>query len=305
MNESPGLCLRAHTHEQWLALIKQGGCFLLAEAAINDAVRSFAERLNGVELENSCLYWEESGRIHASIAPYLIRVTSENWSLLQENICSKPNWGVAIELEWFMLAFTPAQQLMELMYHLRQWGWVEAEDKSTYYLRLADWQIITPLMQASNADERAAFFGPIATFISISPDKQITMTQTVKQKTTILPRFPQQLSSRQWLALRQIENRQQHHVYIEHLKQHHTETVNWPDTQMEEFIVEQIKQAQMQGFLNRQEIVKYLSMAVIFGANFTRLDWATTVLSTTPQGAHPKMNALYQAALNSLHKDVT
>ncbi|ACA86786.1 DUF4123 domain-containing protein [Shewanella woodyi] len=291
--------------EMWLSTIAEGGCFILAESAINDEVPSLAENINGFSLEYSRLYWDETGRIHASISPYLINVTEDNWPMLKEKVCHQAHWGVGIQLEWYMNAYTPAQQLTELLSHLREWTWLESQNGESRLLRLSDWKVLSTLMQASSNDEVSAIFGPIAQFVSLEGETLSAMTRLVKQKSEIPQRTPQQLSEQQWHALEHMEQGDQFAAYKDHLKTHHKETLSWPKERLHSFVEQQTKVANDQGFSNRQDTVKFLSLSLIFGQTFVSQEWAKKVLKAKQEGTKTKMEKLYQAALNELDKEVS
>ena len=288
----------------WLSSIVEGGCFILAESAINDDVPSLAENINGFALEHSRLYWDETGRIHASISPYLIHVTEDNWPALKDKVCQQPNWGIGIQLEWYMNAYTPAQQLTELLSHLREWTWLETDTGESRLLRLSDWSVLSTLMAASTDSEVSAIFGPIAKFVSVEGESLSMMTRSIKQKSDIAQRVPQVLSEHQWQALNLMEEGDQHLAYKEHLKNHHQETLSWSDEYFTQFVSQQIRSANEQGFTNKQDTVKFLSLSLIFGDTFVTQAWANTILKAKQEGTKTKMEKLYLAALKELDKDV-
>ena len=126
-------------------LLDGQGLFMFAEAAINEAVPSLAEKWGG-SLEQTRLYWGETGKLHSTISPYLIPVHRQNWPELQRLIIHQPGWGLLLQLDWFMLAYTPLQQLQALLAHLRQWSWITTPEHETAILRLSDWQVVKPLL---------------------------------------------------------------------------------------------------------------------------------------------------------------
>jgi len=63
---------------QWLERIARGGCFIIADAAINDDVVYHADRLSNGNGALYRFYWQETGRIHGSISPYVIPLTLAN-----------------------------------------------------------------------------------------------------------------------------------------------------------------------------------------------------------------------------------
>ncbi len=101
-----------------------------------------------------------------------------------------------------------------------------------------------------------------------------------------------------------MEKNEQHQAYQEHLKEHHQQTTKWSDEHLQQFIIKQTNHAEQLGFINRQDTVKHLSLAVIFGDDFSTQAWAEKIISTQPEGAQSQMSQLYQAALQELDKDV-
>ena len=147
MNASKVMISGKYQDDDWQQLLNGQGLFMFAEAAINEAVPGLAEKWGG-SLEQTRLYWGETGKLHSTISPYLIPVHRPNWTELQRLVTHQPGWGLMFQLDWFMLAFTPLQQLHALMAHLRQWSWIETPENETAILRLRDCQVVKPLLRA-------------------------------------------------------------------------------------------------------------------------------------------------------------
>ncbi|MFP1909420.1 DUF4123 domain-containing protein [Lonsdalea quercina] len=284
----------------WLARIDEGGCFIVAEAALNDAAPWLAERWGG-SLEHTRLYWGEAGREHASISPYCIPVTAQNWPQLEEYLCIRDGWGIGIQLEWFMQAYTPGQQLVELVTHLRHWSLVAMPDGDNAILRISDWLIVKQLLSASTAQEATALFGPIASFCDLSPNRggSRVLTLTHREPHDIPNTSPRQLSDAQWQALLGPSTQNALETYMDHLRAYHPRWQAEGNDALLAFTQQQVKQAELQGFNNDRDIVRYLALATELSPDFIGEPWAQTVMAE-PEiiGTQNKMDRLYAAAVS-------
>ncbi|PWC16571.1 DUF4123 domain-containing protein [Brenneria roseae subsp. roseae] len=306
MSESSSFLSRTSEEDEsgWQARIAQGGCFMLAEAALNDAVPWLAERWGG-SLEQTRLYWGETGRIHASVSPYCIPVHSVNWSQLREYLLVQDGWGIAIQLEWFMQAYSPLQQLTELMKHLREWSWVATPKEENVILRISDWLVTSSLLEASDAREACALFGPVKTFCAIAPSGSVqTLTLTERQTHDLSGRAPQHLSQRQWQAIIEPSERGVLNEYMAHLRAHHIRWREIDEPALLDFTQRQVEQARRHGFDNDRDIVRYLSLATEMESDFVRQPWAEAVFAEPEMmGMESRMDRLYRAALAQLDNE--
>lgn len=311
--DNPLLITASHSHEYWLESVKHGGCFILAETVLNEWIPSISDELTQGRGEACRLYWGEAGRIHGSISPYLLPVTTDNWSQIEEEVCYQDGWGVAIILDKQQNALTPAQQFNALLSHLRQWTVVDTND-GQQVLRLSDWQVLSTLLQASDAQALFALFGQIDGFMYIRPEQAKKETDDKrtsapwqslqalnKQPVEVDAKWPKTLSQPQQLALAQMTRKEQYQEYQAHLHQHHGETKEWNDKQMWAFIEEQMILSTGFGFNNPQDKVRFLSLSVVFGQDFVEQPWAKSVLTQNKQkGAVGKMDKLHEAAMTQL-----
>ncbi|MBI0561695.1 DUF4123 domain-containing protein [Pectobacterium parmentieri] len=285
----------------WQARIAQGGCFVIAEASINDAVPWLAERWGG-SLEQTRLYWGETGRVHASVSPYCIPLHAANWPQVKEHIVIQPGWGMGLQLEWFMQAYSPLDQLLEVTKHLRQWNLVASPSGENAILRVGDWQVVNQLLSASSAQEACALYGPIARFCDISPDGAVTtLNLTTREPHSIPDILPRQLSDEQWQAIMVPAEHQNLARYMEHLRTYHTDWQHASDDELQVFTRQQAELAQHNGFNNDRDIVRWLALATELSPAFIHQPWAKNIL-VQPEylGTQSRMDRLYQAAIDHL-----
>ncbi|MGL5472449.1 MAG: DUF4123 domain-containing protein, partial [Shewanella sp.] len=224
--------------DEWQQLLDGQGLFMFAEAAINEAVPGLAEKWGG-SLEQTRLYWGETGKLHSTISPYLIPVHRQNWPELQRLVIHQPGWGLLLQLDWFMLAYTPLQQLQVLLAHLRQWSWIDTPEDETAILRLSDWQVVKPLLTASSPAEATALFGPVVKIIDVSPEGGCEYLQLIDRvEHDLAGRAPQRLSPAQWTALNSLSESVAHDEYIEHIQAHHSVVKEWQSERLVSFIKE-------------------------------------------------------------------
>ncbi|WP_226068312.1 DUF4123 domain-containing protein [Dickeya zeae] len=295
------LTLQPETEADWLARLNAGGCFVLAEAALNDAVPWLAERWGG-SLEQTRLYWGEAGRVHASVSPYCIPVHPTNWAQVREHVLTQEGWGIGVQLAWFMQAYSPLDQLRELVKHLRQWSLVATQEGDSAILRVSDWQVVQPLLFASTVEEATALYGPIATFCALAPDGSLQTLSLTERVAHHLPEtLPRALSEAQWQALLAPSLRNTLEGYMAHLRTHHAHWQESDDDSLLNFTHQQTEQARIQGFNNDRDIVRYLALATELKPDFIQQPWAQTILSQPEYiGAQNRMDRLYQAAIDQL-----
>lgn len=324
---------KTYSDAYWLERIQQGGCFILAEAVSNEAVLGFADELSGGRSEKCRLYWGEAGRMHASISPYLLPATPDNWPQLKEEVCSVDHWGVAIVLDAKLRAYTPAQQFNLLLNHLRQWTLVKTEtnaktqaegNNGQQVLRLSDWQVLSTLLQASTELELSALFGPVDQFMftanaDTTPEsekdkekdsqwqalqvinKQGVNNQGGQGKTGGEDNSPKVLSQPQQLALDKMSQLEHYKTYQAHLHQHHAESQSWSDDDMLHFIEQRLLVAKQYDFTNPQDKIRFLSLSMVCGDDFIEQQWAQIVLTKHKQkSAKSKMDQLNEAAIAQL-----
>ncbi|KHN52382.1 DUF4123 domain-containing protein [Pectobacterium fontis] len=299
----PFLELMPEDDAAWQTRIVQGGCFVIAEASMNDAVPWLAERWGG-SLEQTRLYWGEAGRVHASVSPYCIPLHAANWSQVKEHIVTQPGWGMGLQLEWFMQAYSPLDQLIEVTKHLRQWSLVASPSGENAILRVGDWQVVNQLLSASSAQEACALYGPIASFCDISPDGAIrALNLTTREPHSITDILPRQLSDEQWQAIMVPSEHQNLARYREHLRTYHANWQHAPDDELQAFIHQQVQQARINGFNNDRDIVRWLALATELSPEFIHQAWAKNILIQPEHiGTQSRMDRLYQAAIDHLEE---
>lgn len=289
------------THDQWLSTIGQGGCFILAESAINDAVPWLAERHSGNN-ELRRLYWERPGEIHASISPYIIPVNSDNWEHVKEHILTRDGWGIGIRLSWLDRTQSHEIQLQLLAQHLRSWLLVTTPEQDDVTLRLADWQVVRPLLEVSTHSEATAFFGPVAEFWHLAPDGTAERLELIHPgEHPINTTQPRILSPVQWQTILAPSLLNTLQRYMTHLRQHHT---RWHDTENDElhqFTEQHYHQALESGFRHDRDIVRYLALASELHPGFIGEVWAQAIMRDaeyTPAGS--RMDRLYRKAVEMM-----
>lgn len=304
MNASKVMISGKHQDDDWQRLLDGQGLFMFAEAAINEAVPSLAEKWGG-SLEQTRLYWGETGKLHSTISPYLIPVHRQNWPELQRLVTHQPGWGLMFQLDWFMLAYTPLQQLQALLAHLRQWSWIDTPEHETAILRLSDWQVVKPLLMASSPAEATALFGPIAKFIDVLPEGCCEYLQLIERvEHDLAGRAPQQLSPTQWTALNSLSDRVAHDEYVAHIQAHHQVVKGWQPEQLFSFVKEGEREAISNGFKNQQDVIRFLSLKLEMPAGFMALPWAKKIMAEPAEliGQQNRMDRLFEQALHELDK---
>ncbi|WP_033577881.1 DUF4123 domain-containing protein [Dickeya chrysanthemi] len=295
------LMQQPETEADWQERLNAGGCFVIAEAALNDAVPWLAERWGG-SLEQTRLYWGEAGQVHASVSPYCIPVHAANWPQVREHLLTQEGWGIGVQLAWFMQAYSPLDQLRDLVKHLRQWSLVATQEGDSAILRVSDWQVIQPLLSASTVQEATALYGPIATFCDLSPDGSLQSLSLTERVAHNLPdTLPRTLSDAQWQVLLAPALRQMLERYMAHLRTHHARWRESDDDSLLDFTRQQTEQARIQGFNNDRDIVRYLALATELTPTFIQQPWAQAILAQPEYiGAQNRMDRLYQAAIDQL-----
>lgn len=279
------------------------GLYILAEAAINEDVRTFADDAPF----DSRLYWEQMGRQHASISPYLL--PWQSWDDFAENIGFQPGWGIFIELHPTYAEQPITSQSQRLMAHLREWTLIEdqtAPDKNTL-LRLSDWQVLHRLLSASSDEQQLALFGPIARFGYWPPQSEVVLW--LNRPPIIPPKppehtFPQRLSPAQWQALTQFSDRYYQQRYCEHLRAYHQNIADWDDEKLANYVEENVIQANQYGFTAELDVVRYLSLTLALDGSFMQRPWAQSIMQARAyEGTQSRMDRLMDKALEQLDED--
>lgn len=297
----PFLALVEEDDTAWQARLAQGGCFVIAEAALNDAVPWLAERWGG-NLDQTRVYWGEAGREHASISPYCIPVHSANWTQVREHLLVQDGWGMGMQLAWFMRTYAPRDQLMALVKHFRQWSLISPPSGESAILRIGDWQVVKALLAVSTAQEANALYGPVASYCDIAPSGRVQiLTLTARAPHSVPNSLPRQLSTAQWHALLEPAQRQELARYTAHLRTYHTRWKDAPEDALLDFTRRHMAQAQQNGFNNDRDIVRWLALATELGPDFPQQPWAQPLLSQPENiGIKSRMDRLYQAAIDQL-----
>lgn len=282
----------------WQIRLVEGGCFVLAEAALNDAVPWLAERWGG-GLEQSRLYWGDTGREHASISPYCFPVDTENWPQVREHLVREDGWGTGIQLEWFMRTLSMREQLQALVIHLRQWSRIVTPEGETAILRIGDWQIVNTLLSASTLAEATGLFGPVSSFCQIEPTGDIQMITLNQREPGDQPAIlPRELSDAQWRMLLAPAEMKVFAGYMEHLRMYHGRWRDSDEDVLLAFVRQQSSQAKQHGFTHDRDIVRYLALATELEPDFINSPWAKLVLQE-PEfiGEQSRMDRLYRRAI--------
>ena len=297
----PFLLHHQTTHTQWHQTLAEGGFFILAEAAINDAVPWQAERHSGKN-KLTCLYWDKVGQIHASISPHIIPVNQENWEQVKEHVLTRNGWGVGIRLSWKHYSRSEETQLQKLSQHLRSWLLVTTPEQDDVTLRLADWQVVRPLLEAGTHPEATAFFGPVAEFWHLAPDgsaERLELTHHTEHPPNITQ--PRTLSPLQWQAILTPSLLNTLQRYMAHLRQHHPRWHDADNNELQLFTEQHYQQALESGFRHDRDIVRYLALASELHPDFIGDAWAQAIMRDaeyTPAGS--RMDRLYSTAVGMM-----
>lgn len=294
---------------QWQENAQDKPIFVLAESVINPQIRTLADKAVNAspsEYQENCLYWGEMGKVHASISPYLLKLDS--WEDFEETIAFQPNWGIILTLSEDKAKYE--NPLFYLLNHIREWTLIEplkdSVDQGPMLLRLSDWDVLQVLLNASNNVELTSLFGPIEAFAYWHKDQDDVQQIRLKAKAqqTLAHRSPQLISEAQNSALRAFAHRHQHKKYSDHLKKHHGEVKNWSDEDLSTFLLCNIDTANQLKFNTEKDVVRYLSLATIFGEHFVETPWAKQQLKKpAAMGTQSRMDMLYQRALEELDKE--
>lgn len=288
--------------EVWHARLQQGGCFIVAEAAMNDKVPWLAGRYGGNK-QQSCLFWGKFLRQHASAAPYCIPLTAENWSVVSEQIITVPEWGIAIQLEYSLTEVNTAQQLVELVHHLRNCTMVQQPDGEPFILRFTDWRVLIPLLEASSDEEICALYGPVQRFFNIAPEGGIQSVTLTRRTPAGGPVQPFRLTERQWQAISARELTGLQARFVAHLRKYHACWQQADDKEMLLFIDQHCSQARQYGFTSELDQMRWLALASELAEDFIHSAWAQAVLAEPQQkGTSGRMDRLYEQAVRQMQQ---
>ncbi|MDW6001944.1 DUF4123 domain-containing protein [Vibrio mangrovi] len=287
--------------ENWQTTLEEPGWFVVAEAAIHPEIRDLAEQMPEFETR---LYWGDMGDIHASISPYIMPLQS--WAWLEELVATQPHWGIAIQLDPSFHSLPLSRQSDLVMRYFRAWTLVETPTQEQFLLRLSDWDVLGVLWQASDAVYQQHIQGPlrqIAYWEPGQPEAKVLRFQEPILEETTLP-LPTPLTEAQYQVLSIWASRQIYRQYQDHLQAHHSETQNWEQAQFDQYIHQHVTQANQFGFQQPNDVVRYLSLTVVFGEQFTTQPWAEQILKSPDyQGTQSRMDRLFERGLDELDKE--
>ncbi|ASA55376.1 DUF4123 domain-containing protein [Vibrio gazogenes] len=289
--------------DAWQMMLEAPGWFVVAEAAINPAIRELAEQN---EQTDQRVYWDEMGNIHASISPYVMPLQSWDW--FKEQIAIQPHWGIALQLDARFHQLPMTRQTELVLRYFRAWTMVETptQEQEQLLLRLSDWDVFGVLWQASDPVYQKHIQGPLQQVVYWEPEqpeaKVLCFQPPMLDKTT-LP-LPIRLTDAQYQALNIWGNRQIYRQYQDHLQAHHSETQSWDQAQFDAYLHQHVTQANQLGFQQPNDVVRYLSLTVVFGKQFTTQPWAKQVLQSPDyQGTQSRMDRLFERGLDELDKE--
>ena len=300
MNNSGSLTRQAISLKKWEKQWHKGVYYVLAESTNNPDIPFIAGK--DAKDKDSCLYWGQMGKIHASISPYLMPLT--DWEAFKESVANQSGWGIIIQLKSnFRYINAPHDYLLN---HLREWTLIETSQNEAVLLRLSDWAVLNALFDASTEQQLNSLFGPITRFAYWHKGNTHVESLTLNGDTssTLLHRSPQKLSQQQYLALESFAHRHQNKKYAEHLKTHHDEVQLWQDQRLNDFLIHNIRIANQHNFTTERDVIRYLSLALVLGENFIQTSWAKSQLNAPNSvGTNTRMDMLFQRGLDEIVKE--
>ena len=286
----------------WEKDLQQPGWFIIADAAINNNVRSLVDDDRATEQR---LYWGQMGEQHASISPYLLPMPE--WQWLSDNITSIPHWGVAVQLHESFHSYDLDDQIRLVMQHFRAWTLAELPNQDTVILRLTDWDIFNVLWNATTNERLADLQGPIQTIGYWSTGEDNAIVRRCDFPLSAIPMvMPNRLDDTQYQALSWWNERKIFQQYQDHLFQQHEITHDWEQDVWQTFIQTHVTQARQLGFQQQAEVATFLSLTVLLGDTFYLAPWAQTILQS-PQfvGNESRMDRLVAEAVNHIDEEST
>jgi hypothetical protein len=121
---------------------------------------SLVKSLYEHEPEYCCLYRGELEPDIATVAPYLVRLESDD--KFAEMVLTE-GWGA----HWGIFVASPAP-LRALRDHFREFHTVELPDQRTVLFRYYDPRVLRSFLPACNPAELTTFFGPVQSFVAES-----------------------------------------------------------------------------------------------------------------------------------------
>jgi hypothetical protein len=130
----------------------EGRLYALFDAC---GVPAIPEKIRDLKERAVSLYRGQAAEDYWAIAPYLVEVDDSLLEWITKTLVGVP-WGILVVSDG---------HLHELWRHFRKFLMVRLPHGDEAYFRFYDPRVLPPFLEACNAKERAAFFGPVHSYL--------------------------------------------------------------------------------------------------------------------------------------------
>ena len=253
----------------------------------------------------SCLYEGELNYELTLAAPYIVRLDKKSEFTRELILQSWGNsWGI------FAITYAPAT-LISVRRNCRKSAYVLDENKRKLLFRYYDPRVLRTYLPGCQKDEAAKFFGPVSEYIVESDNKRklhrfrqtengiVDVGTSLKaQLSTIIspPIIPTskgmlKISSQQMSEFEKIKLESFMQLMQRHLVTSFATSFTLMGNKQEQFnwVEKNTLKAMSLGFINEQEICRYLNVAVLQGEDFYNTAWAKKILDSQYQATTKAM----------------
>ena len=240
--------------------------------------------------------------------PRLVKLDAELLEWLIPIIQADIRWGFFAIVRGEISQGDEALQHESLLEHFQSWSHITTPYRESWLFRFYDAAVTRAFFEYASDPEIASFLGPCSEILLVAPDltvESLSMEQLpdpwISRPHPIAP-----LRMELMQGLHTVTHQRLFGRFKAHLREHHPVTTEWPDEQLDTFVKDGVLTAWNADFKSEQDMVRFLSLQVILGADFTeRADcpWVQPILTTsTAQGTQTRMDRLFDRAVVHLQQ---
>ena len=193
-----------------------------------------------------------------------------------------------------------------LLKHFQSWSHITTPYRESWLFRYYDAAVTRAFFEHATEPEIASFLGPCAEILLVAPDLTVESLslEELPEPWVSRPHPIAPLRMELMQGLHTVTHQRLFGRFKAHLREHHPATNDWPDEQLDNFVKGGVRQAWAADFKNEQDMVRFLSLQVILGADFmgsNTYPWvAPIVTNPVVQGTDTRMDRLFDRAVAHL-----
>ncbi len=276
--------------------ISERRLYAIVDAIAHDDVAGFAAELIDKGEGSAIPDLNASGLVTEDSVPYVVRMSDRFWRFLTNEIwpqnnkdAGKPSWGFFFETSDQDLNFTA------LVEHWRAWYFVRLPQRLSPHnphediravFRYFDPRLTDAFLEAANAMEAAAFFGPLSHLLLPQSDgcariyrAPILSDEPQASSVRLRREFTMRKAHIEALEIRRLEQRLPE--FLAYLEKHFEDDFQRRQiNDRQQFVRAGLQQATKYSFLSERACVGWLSLQLLHGLEFAKEQaWAINILN--------------------------